>query len=84
MKKRKARSLHQPKYRQFIEGLRLAREKAGITQVELASRLSNTQTYVSRVERCERRLDVVEYAAWARGLGQDPASFLRRLLSSER
>ena len=71
------RALHHPDYRRFVRQLREAREAGGITQVELAQRLRTTQTYVSRVERCERRLDVVEFLAWGRALGIDCLAFLR-------
>lgn len=40
--------------------IREYREAAGLTQVELAERIGETQSYVSKVERGERRLDLVQ------------------------
>ena len=45
-----------------------ARERAGITQVELAKKLRLTQSAVSKVERGERRLDVIELVSWCKAL----------------
>jgi len=50
----------------------LRREK-GVNQVELARRLKTTQQYVSKIETCERRLDLVQFEAYVRALGADPA-----------
>ena len=60
-----------------------ARGKAKITQKELASRLKRPQSFVSKYERGERRLDVVEFGEVARALGMDPLSFLRRFYREE-
>lgn len=56
-----------------------ARQSAGLTQVQLARRLRRPQSFVSKYENGERRLDVVEFLEVARALRVDPASFLRRL-----
>jgi transcriptional regulator with XRE-family HTH domain len=56
---------HAPAYRQFLKQLRSAREGAGLLQVEVARRLRKPQSYVSKCESGERRVDVVELAAFA-------------------
>lgn len=71
------RSLHSPHYRQFAAVLVQARLDAGVTQQELAAQLRKPQSYVSKVERCERRLDVPEFIQFVRALGRDPAALLR-------
>ena len=53
----------------FLELLRKQREDAGVSQVELAKRLKQTQTYVSKCERGERRLDLVETRWYCQGVG---------------
>lgn len=60
-----------------------ARRLAGVTQAELASRLDRPQSYVSKFERGERRLDLVEFGDVAKALGIDPVRFLRRFYSEE-
>lgn len=52
----------------LIALLKRARERRGITQIELAKRLGNAQTFVSKVERGERRLDVVELIEFCEAL----------------
>jgi transcriptional regulator with XRE-family HTH domain len=47
-------------YRAFLASLRKAREDAGLTQVEAARKLSRPQSFVSKVESGERRVDFVE------------------------
>jgi transcriptional regulator with XRE-family HTH domain len=56
-----------------------ARRESGLTQVQLAERLSRPQSFVSKVERGERRLDVVEFLELAQAIGIDPFAFLKTL-----
>jgi transcriptional regulator with XRE-family HTH domain len=60
-----------------------ARKAAGLTQAELAGRLNRPQSFVSKYERGERRLDVVEFRDVAHALGADPIRFLRKFYSEE-
>lgn len=62
-------STHSLIYVEFISLLRQARRSRKITQRELASRINKTQTYVSKVETGERRIDLVETAEWCVALG---------------
>jgi transcriptional regulator with XRE-family HTH domain len=52
----------------FLRLLREAREKAGVSQTQLAERLTESQSFISKCERGERRLDVVELRAWCHAL----------------
>lgn len=63
------KSIHSSAYKVLLDLLVGARETRGVTQVELARRLEMTQSAISKVERGERRLDVVELHAWCRALG---------------
>jgi len=47
-------------YRTVIAALVRARKSQRITQVQLATAMSVPQSFISKVERCERRLDIVE------------------------
>ena len=55
-----------------------ARKAARLTQAELAARLERPQSFVSKYERGERRLDVVEFGEVARAIGLDPVRFLTK------
>jgi len=57
-----------------------ARKTAGLTQVEVAERLGQPQSYVSRYERGGRRLDVVEFLKVAEVMGVDPRGLIDKLL----
>ena len=66
-------------YRAFCKLVIEARKNASLTQAELSSRLKRPQSFVSKYERGERRLDVVEFGEVAHALGIDPVGLLRKL-----
>ena len=63
-----------PRYRQFLKRLRAARLEAALTQEEVARRIKRPQSYVSKCESGERRVDVVELERFAK-LYDKPISF---------
>lgn len=63
------KSLFLKEYRVFLEHLIGARAEAGVTQIQLAKRMNVTQSFISKCERGERRLDLLELRAWCRALG---------------
>lgn len=72
------KSIHTEEYALFLTLLRNARDGAGVTQAELASRLKTTQTFVSKCERGERRLDIVELKKWCEAIEVSLADFSGR------
>lgn len=64
--------------------IRDLRRAHGWTQTDLAARLGVGQTFVSKVELGERRVDLVEAAALARVLGVSVGEMLRRAGVSDR
>lgn len=78
-----AKSVFTKKYDQFRQSLIQARQAAGMTQLALAAKLSRPQSFVSKFERGERRLDVIEFLDIARALGFDPAHFLKKISKSK-
>ena len=69
-------------YKVFIAALVAARDDAGISQKEVAERMGDgwDQPLVSKVERGVRRLDVVEFASFARAMGYDPGALYTRII----
>lgn len=65
-------------YKAFSRLLRECRQEAGISQVELAARLKETQSEISKFERGERRLDLVQLGWWCKALGCPLSEFVRR------
>lgn len=76
------KALHSPDYAVFLRLLRETREAAGLTQVQLAERLGQTQSFVSKCERGERRLDIAEVGAFCEALGVSFSSFVTRFTES--
>ena len=68
--------LRSPEYRAMVERLKQARQEAGLKQEEVAARLGKPQSYVSKVERAERRIDPPELARFAEVLGKPVNWFL--------
>ena len=56
-----------------------ARVKSGLTQVQVAKRLRRPQSYVSDVERGQRRIDVVELVRLCRLFQVDPCEIVRKI-----
>lgn len=64
-------------YRLFLRRLREARLAAGLTQAEVAAELGRPQSFVSKCESGERRIDVVELTEFARLYRKDLNFFIR-------
>ena len=78
------RSAYTKTYERFRERLVEERERAGLTQVALAGKLGRPQSFVSKYERGERRLDVVELIEIARALRFDAGELVRELSTRQR
>ena len=77
------KTLHSSDYARFLALLRQARKDAGIVQQDLADRLGKRQSFVAKVERGERRIDVIEFIAIAKAIGRDPMKLLKQHLAQE-
>lgn len=65
------KSIYSEEYDLLISKMTSARHDAGISQSELSAKLGKPQSYVSKYERKERRLDVVEFLIIADHIGLD-------------
>jgi transcriptional regulator with XRE-family HTH domain len=73
------KSVHTRQYQCFCELITEARKKSGLTQADVAIKLGRPQSYVSKYENGERRLDVVEFLGIMRAL-EVKSSAVSRLL----
>jgi len=73
------KSISSNQYAVFLRELRAARERSGLTQLDLAAKLNETQSFISKCERGERRLDVIELRAFCDAFGVSLADFVRSL-----
>ena len=76
-------SVHTKRYRALLTTLIDARKANGLSQAQLAEQLGRVQTFVSKYERGERRLDVVEFIDVAETLKIDVSHVLRKLSSMD-
>ena len=58
------KSIYDEDYIEIITRLRIIRTSKNITQLDLANKMGKTQSFVSKIESCERRLDVIEFLRW--------------------
>ena len=73
------RSLYDRRYDRFRVLLIQARQAKSVTQQEVAKRLRRPQSFVSKYERGERRLDVIEFLEVSDAIGFDPGQVLQGL-----
>jgi len=75
----KSKTIYSREYGVFLELLRAEREAAGLTQIDLAKKLKETQTYVSKCERGERRIDTIEARKFCIAIGLQYPAFAEKL-----
>lgn len=73
------KSIYTREYAAVLRLLKEARERAGLTQVDLAKKLRQSQSYVSKTERGDRRLDIIQLRTICRTLGLSLTEFVHRL-----
>jgi len=73
------KSIHDPRYIEFIEKLTSERRAREITQEQLSTLLGRPQSYVAKVENLDRRIDMVETRDWLIALGVAPSEFMARI-----
>ncbi|WP_298330546.1 helix-turn-helix transcriptional regulator [Asticcacaulis sp.] len=73
---------HQQPYEVFLVLLREARIQADLTQQELATRIGWTQSFVSKCERGERRIDVIDLITYLDGIGFSSSDFVGTLVNA--
>lgn len=71
------KSLFADPYMQIVHRLIERRKELGVTQWDLARAYGEDQSFISRIERCQRRLDVYEFTVICRILDIEPGELLR-------
>ena len=64
-------------YIEIIDRLIARRKELGITQVELGAAYGEDQSFISRVERRQRRIDAWEFVRFCRILKIEPGTALK-------
>jgi transcriptional regulator with XRE-family HTH domain len=73
-------ALHSDENKALVAILIEAREAAGLTQAELGERIKKRQQFISRLEKADRRVDLLEFIMIARALKLDPRELFARVL----
>ena len=76
-------SIHDPEYHRIVDALISLREKAKLSQKAIANEIGLTQPDVSKIERRERRIDILETLRWIRATDSDPVVFFSQFANSE-
>jgi len=76
------KSAFSPPYREIIERLIARRRELDMTQIDLAAAYGEDQSFISRVERRQRRIDVYEFVRFCRALDLEPGKVLANLPES--
>ncbi len=76
------RSVFLQSYGVLTQRLVEARVGAGVTQIELAELLGRPQSFVSKVEGGDRRLDVIEFLQIITALNVDPEPIIQSVAAA--
>lgn len=76
------KSIFSDEYREIIRRLKQARTECGMSQEAACRRLSKPQNYLSKIESCQRRMDVLELLVLGKLYGK-PLSFFTDDLTIE-
>jgi DNA-binding transcriptional regulator YiaG len=76
---RMTKSVFSKEYSLFLSVLISMREETGLSQRGLSKKLKKVATYVSKYERGERRLDLIEFLEIAKALKADPCDVINKL-----
>jgi predicted transcriptional regulator len=69
-------SIYDAKYQALRTALIAVRKAAGLTQVQMAEKLSVGQSYISKIERGETYIDILVWVSWCRACSESPGQLL--------
>lgn len=76
------KSIYTREYAIVLRLIKEARDKSGITQEQLAKRLKQSQSFVSKIERGDRRIDIVQLRTLCKIYGVPLLDFVQQLEES--
>lgn len=79
-----SRTINSARHRALATYLAEQRQKAKLTQADVAKKLRRYQSFVATVESGQRRIDVVEFLDFAEAIGFDPGNAIKMLSSQKR
>lgn len=71
------KTIFTPEFRELLVLLKEIRQKNGVTQFDLAEALGTTQSVISKYERGERRIDLIQLRDFCNAIGTTLPKFVR-------
>lgn len=72
-----SKSIYSEEHLVIVEKLKTAREEAGLDQEQAAKLLNKTQSYISKIESGQRRIDIIQLKTFAKIYNKDINFFLK-------
>lgn len=70
------KSIFDSRHMEVVSRIKAGRERLGLTQAEFAARLGRGQSFVAKIEKGQRRIDVIELLDMALALSVSPAQLM--------
>lgn len=71
------KTIYTKEYKLLLQKLKQARIESGLTQQQIADKLGKPQSYVSKIESGERRLDIIELNKFAKAYKKNLNFFIK-------
>jgi transcriptional regulator with XRE-family HTH domain len=82
LRKRLSKSLYTPEWEALCEILKRLRKRKRLSQVELSVLLRQPQSFVSKVESGQRKLDLRQFTIYVKALDSQPMRIFRKFLDA--
>lgn len=73
------KTIYKKRYRKIIELLVSTRKQTSMTQQQLADKLEKPQSYIAKIEKYERKLDILEFIELCESLGVRASDLIKKL-----
>jgi len=70
-------NLYSKEHKTIVERLKKARQEAGLDQIDVAEKLGRSQSYLSKIESGQRKIDVIQLKKFAKLYKKDINYFLK-------
>lgn len=77
------KQLRSPQHEELRRLLKERRQRAEMTQRDVAAKIGRPQRFISQIETGSHRVTVVEFLELAEAIGFDPSAAVRRLMKAK-